>query len=286
MIRWIFSFFMIILSMNAWAQVSSLNSGSSVAKKNNLSKKEEVKSDWSVNLMYFVSSNLAEESDKRPYKHFLYSEVEYNMGHLGSGDWGITASTALEGLSDGNNFNNKEANPKWHDLDLGLDYQQKIFSQSALILSMTVSLPTGYDSQIEEVKSTLNSEARLMTPFLNKKLSMMNRLAGSYIFNTYSESVTSKESNVNYLGEYGLGFSYSLVKGFTIGAGFNAKSFHAINGENELRTSTSQFIGFKQKSLSLKLSYLNGQYDQNDSVRIYYLDEVRRVIKFEVVYDI
>ena len=271
--------FILLLSSLTWAQVNSLSSS-----KVNLLKPEKK---WNLGLDYKVSSNLLNEDSKRPYNHILEAEYSVELGKIASGEWGASVGTGFEGISDGNNFKN-EKDSKLHinDTDLSLFYSQKTFLESTLKVGISESLPTGYESQLESYLSIVGMSAALSTPFLNNKLKISNVVSINGIINTYSESPITKESNPNVITSYNIKFGYQLYKNLVFGIGAGARNVRFLNGENSIRTSSSESISYNLSSMSISFSYLNGNYDDNDSLRFLFQDETRQVVKIGVSIEI
>ncbi len=241
---------------------------------------------WSIGLGYGVSTNLANENSNRVYENSLDAELSYSLGKIGNGEAGLSIGSGLLAYADGNNIRKQESNPIWNDIAIGFSYGQKVFGSSKLVLAFTENLPTGYESQMEGYKSVIDSAASLAVPFFNGSLSVVNTIAFSAIINSYAESTSTLETNTDNVTVYSLGINYVIGAGFSIGAKGVVKSVHFMNNENQLRTSTSEFIRYKGSNWAASLSYLLGNYDENENYRFLYLDDTRRVFKFGVNFEI
>ncbi len=243
-------------------------------------------SPWSLTTDYTASTNMADERFNKTSEHTLDAEIDYSFGRFLNGECGVSIATGLISYADGNNIRNDGNNPIWNDLSLGFSYGQRTWANSKIVFSINENLPTGYESQSEGYKSVVETNAALATPIFIKSLTLTNTMGMAYIVNSFSDSPNSLASNPNYVSSYKLGLSFRLPAGFSVGAVGILKSVHFMNDENQLRSSTSEYIQYKAKVWSISLAYLMGNYDENDTYRFLYLDENRRVFRLGVKLEI
>ena len=270
------SFLILTCGLTAMAQGSSLRTTVSP------NPRREAPKDWNLTLAAASKTDLNKPESKRPYTHNL----DISFGYDWLKDLSISMGTGLEMKADGNNVRNEEGNPAWNDLNVSLGWKTGLFSNSTLTLSASEDLPTGTESRAEEVKSVIGAEAALTSHFLNKRIFLASGASVSRIIQTFDYSPTTLESNPDTLTTAGLNLSYIVNGGWAVGVSGNAQSVHFINGENALRTSTSEFIAYRYRNWKFNLSYSFGNYDKNDSYKLLYLDETRRVIKLGVKVEI
>lgn len=242
--------------------------------------------DWSVGIDYGVSTNFANENSNRTYENSLEAAFSYSLGQVGHGKAGLTIGSGFLAYADGNNIRKEETNPVWNDVSIALSYGQKLFGDSKFVVELTENLPTGYESQMEGYKSVVALATSLATPILNDKLTLINTVAFSAIMNSFAESEATLEANAENIALYSFGVSYAIGAGFSVGAKAVAKSVHFTNNENQLRTSTSEFVRYHGANWAASLSYLLGNYDENENYRFLYLDDTRRVFKLGVSFEI
>ncbi|MBC7741758.1 MAG: hypothetical protein H7061_06160 [Bdellovibrionaceae bacterium] len=248
--------------------------------------KPAVESNWSTSVDYTATTNMADERSNKLYEHKTDFELGYNLGKWAAGDTGVGLGSGLLVRADGNNLRKEESNLQWDDVSLKVNYVRKVFSDSKIYLEAAEDLPTGYESQTEGYKSTLELLGILTTPLFSDRLKLINVISGSAILNTYSESPNSLASNPDYAAIYKLKALLTVYGGLAVGTSASFKSVHFINGENKLRSSTSQFIQYSVGNWKLSLAYLMGNYDENDTYRFLYLDQDRRVFKLGVNFEI
>lgn len=258
--------------LTAMAQGSSLRT--TVAP----SAKREASKDWSLTLAAASRTDLNKPESKRPYTHTLDFNFDYELKK----ELSIGVGTGLEILADGNNVRNEQDNPSWNDLSLSIGWKLNPFSNSTLTLSASEDLPTGTESRAEEVKSVVGAGAQLASHFLNKRLFLTGETAVARIIQTFDISPTTLASNPDTVTKGGLSVSYVLGAGFAIGIAGDVRSIHFINGENALRNKASEFIAYRYRNWKFNLSYSFGNYDKNDSYKLLYLDETRRMVRLGV----
>ncbi|MGZ5278644.1 MAG: hypothetical protein ACXWC9_01800 [Pseudobdellovibrionaceae bacterium] len=270
----------LILTTGAWtmAQSASLRTVVASAKP----ARTEAKKDWNLSAAFSSGTDMNKPPEKRRVQHSFSTSFGYDLRK----DLSTNIGTGFEMIAEGSNIRNEEGNPAWDDINVDLDWRTSIFSNSSFRASVSESLPTGSESRAEQVKSVLVGEVGLSTPFFRKRLNLTNSLNVARLFQTFDYSPNTLESNPDTVTSGALGLSYSITSYIMIGATASAKSVHYINGENVLRTSTSEFISYAYRNWKLKLSYTLGHYDKNDSYKFLYLDDARQLVKLGVQVEI
>jgi hypothetical protein len=230
---------------------------------------------------YFAKTNLVTEPEQRSYEH----EMSFDYSFALSEDNSIDLGTGLSASAQGSNFKREEGNPAWKDISLGFSNKTKVFKYSALESSIENSFPTGYESQQEQYKSTLGGKSSLINPLLNDRLIFLNTLAFEYIFNTYSESVTTLESNPENTLSYKTGLTFLLTKNWAIGGSAAFETVHFINGENKFKNLSKAFLTYSFKTLTLSTAIANGDYRENESPRWLYQDDTKQIVSVGAKYE-
>lgn len=237
----------------------------------------------SYGLSYLGRTDLADQKEKKAYKH----ELDIGYSRKLNERYSLSFSTGLEASSIDNNVTKKEGNPAVKDLDTEISYSNKeLIRQSIIGLAILHSLPTGYESRTEEYKSIIETKALIASKFFDHRMTVSNAVSFSYIFNTYKESPTTLSTNPDHMTKYGLEVAWALNKSWSIGLRGSAQSVHFIEADNELKTNTAQFITYSRDSFKVSLSNLIGTYDENDSPRLLYLDDTKQVIALGVSFEI
>jgi hypothetical protein len=272
----LFSLMTLTISGGAWAQ-STLSTKVS-SKPRTL---EQIKA-WSLDFQYGLKTDLATESDRRSYENAFGASYSYHFLK----DWNASVGTGLVAEAEGNNIRREEDNPFWQDISIGVGWSHSVFSESRWLVNLTEALPTGYDSQMEGTRSIVTSETQLQSPFFKRRLTLINSLSASHLFQTYDTSSATGTSNPDWVTSYSLGLSYSLPAHFSLNFKGAAKTVHFLDGSNGLRTSLAESLGYKFRNYSFYLSYFIGNYDENESAHMFTYDEDRRVVSLGVSIEI
>jgi hypothetical protein len=276
--RFLISFLIFTTSSLAMAQGTSLRTVVSQAR---AGRAETVK-DWKLSAAFASATDINESDAKRPYTNSLDIGFDYDLRR----DISASVGTGLVWEADGNNIRHEEGNPASKDLTVALGWKTKLLSNSMATLAASEDLPTGSESRAEQVKSVLGAEAELDSLFFEKNLVWVNSLGVNRLIQTFDSSPNTLESNPDTVTSVGTRLVYKVTSHIAIGAAASAKSVHFINGENVLRTSTSEFISYGYRNWKFNLAYVLGQYDKNDSYKFLYLDDTHRFIKFGVQVEI
>jgi hypothetical protein len=230
---------------------------------------------------YTGKTDLAQEESRKDFSHQLYLNSKYSTQVA---DLSMGTGLIIEAV--GNNITKENDNPSFDDLYLGISKGYQPHSRLNYIFEYEHALPTGKQSRIEEIKSISTGRVMILHQPARLKLSFLHLLEASYVYNTYEVSPLSFQFNSDYNSRYEFRVSYSVTNSWKLGAKASIANVHFINGDNEIKNSTSQFIKFQQKKWSTTLTHLMGTYDENDHVRFLYQDNTKQRISLGVEVEI
>lgn len=243
---------------------------------------EKNSSPWGFSSTLKTQTDMMTSSDKRRTNNSFQMEAGYSL----QSDLSLSAGTDLSWTADGSNVRKTEDNPRWNDLEIGIQKSVKINPTFSLIMGVSDALPTGYESRTEAVKNTLSGSLTVSANLL-AEFSVTSTLQHSVIWQTYDYSVTSGESNVDGMTVAILGAHLKFFKNFKISGIYQIWNAHTINNENTLARNQSLLkvsYGFWQLKTFLQYSF--GNYDKNDSLKGFYFDENRQSIAAGVSFEI
>lgn len=268
-------------AMASQAQVSSSKSRlQTVVAKKPVIKKERP---YGASIVYSYSSDQNQQVDRKTSTHSLGLGAQYKLNSKLS----TSVGTGLRWKAIGNNIENKESNPAWEDLDIGLSYSNRFHNDTKYSLSVTDSLPTGYESRTEGVRNTFTGSGSLSHSFFSDKLSVSGSAGATHILQTYDYSVTTGESNPDSVYQMSFAMGYRILEGLSLSAKYALSSFHMINGESNLaRNQTSITASYSYWKVNGFLSYSVGNYDKSDGYRLLYVDDMRQMVTVGVGFEI
>lgn len=274
---------LVIGSTGSYSWAANRGSTQKLATDSRTQKNTEQESPWGFGSTYTYSSDQMKTSEKRASKH----KLEIGANYAFENKLGVSIDTNAQWSADGNNVKKTEDNLRMDDLEISLAMSNKLKSGLGYIWSISDALPTGYESRTEGTKNTVTALGGLSFSFFKSKFKLGSALSYSYIQQTYDYSVTSGESNPDSLTTATLGFTYSPLEKLAFDLKYTNWSLHTINGENNLiRNQSALGATYKFKSLATFVKYSIGNYDKNDSLKMFYFDETRQTVSLGVAFEI
>lgn len=283
MLNFGFKLFLTMILLNSAAAFSLPSAdGKSSFKKTTAKKVEEPKSDWSGSASYSTSTNLAATGEKRRYSHSLSIGVSYAI----TKNVGASLGAGVSWKAEGQNIRKENENPSWDDISLGIGYSDKFSDDISYSLGMGTGFPTSYESNLEEIKGTLNVNSGLSLNFWEKRIGWSNSLSLTRYFQTYDYSIVSGELNAESNLSYTTNVSYRFGGGFSTSVGFSTWSTKLTNGEVSngisFKSSSGISLGYSYKNWSFSAGYSVGNYDDTDGYQLMLYDEQKRSVRLGV----
>lgn len=248
-------------------------------------KKEE--KPWGVGFHMASGTNISTTEGDRIYDQTLSLSGAWKLKEKLS----LGLQSSLSYYSVGNNIPKEEGNPKWDDLSLSLSNEMPdvvIPRLAPIKLAHSVSgfAPTSYDSQYEGIKTGLSYGVNAAHPFFF--LDIGHNLALNYTAHSFGYSPTTGRQNSAWTNSYTftVGASHKFDKRVKIGISENISNRSSFDNDYFLTTSTLVYGSWIVNQVKLSLNYLVGNYDKNDTVRYFYVNDWEQKISLGLSYDL
>lgn len=288
--------------------VVALLLGSSAGYSQSVIQKARPKRQYIENDSYFKTSRMNSLSSKitkeeTPFGLSFYAssgtdfskeqtDRTYNQTLSLSGAYKLTKTQSL-GLQMGvsyyavdNNIPKEEGNPVWDDLSLSWSHDLGEINNVKLSQNVSTFAPTSYDSQFEGIKTGLSYSLGASHKFYF--IQFNHGLSAAYTQHTYDYSPTTNKKNSAWSNAYtfSVGVPYKISKDASIGISQNVANRSAFDGNYTLVTSTLIYGGYKIGKAKVSLNYLVGSYDENKTMRFFYVNEWEQKVTLGVSYEI
>lgn len=243
-------------------------------------KKEE--KPWGVGLHFSSGTNLSNSHNDRVYTQKLSMSGAYKFDDRFS----LGLQSELSYYAQDNNIPKEEGNPKWDDVCLSGnhilgEYQNVKFDHGASIFA-----PTSYDTQYEGIKTGLGYGLSANHEFYIIRLE--HKLSVNYTVHSFEYSPTTRRRNSPWTNSYNfnIGIPYKINQQFLIGLSEKVESRSSFDNDYFLVSSTLVYGSMSWKKAKVSLNYIIGSYDQNDSIRYFYVNDWQQKISLGLSYEI
>jgi hypothetical protein len=242
-----------------------------------------VKSAWSSELSYDFMTDFADERPSRSYTHSVRGEVEYEF-YPG---WSVLAG--LRGSADtADNRIQKEQQTSHVDTfspmaDVGVGYGGKFGNEHIYSVGAKAFFPMSEDARAEGYKAIVTETALLGLSIFPKRLKLGQLVSATQIANVYYYGTRGA---INHDSSYGYKASLSLVlgAGFSTVVAYGVKTSHYLDGYWGYSYGSEVALTKKWTSLAAALAYVNGGYTDDGRVRMWFVDEYRRIVAASLSY--
>ncbi|GEM_PF-4544413 len=237
---------------------------------------------WGLSLYASSGADMAQEPADRTYDQTLSMSVAYKLNKTQS----IGTQMGVSYYAIGNNIPKEEGNPRWDDISLGWSQDLGEINNLKLSHSVGAFAPTSYDSQFEGIKTGLSYSLGASHKFYF--INFSHGLSAAYTQHTYDYSPTTNRKNSAWSNSYtfSVGIPYKINKDFGVGISQNVANRSAFDNEYILVTSTLIYAGVKLGKANISLNYLMGSYDENQTMRFFYVNEWKQKVNLGVSYEI
>ena len=246
---------------------------------------------WGGSVGYQISSDLAAERTPRVYTHKLKGGVGASFKNIATDEEILNGSVGIEGQYTSLDREIEEGRDviELSDISLGLGKMVGLpkagRAENALELAAGATIPVSTESQYQAIKTIPSAGITLITQF-SKRYALRNTVEGDYLLQEYTHSPISGEVNMEGGLNYGLSFSARLTKQISAAIGGGARLSRFTDGTQVTSFSNSQSVSFKHKQVSASVRHVNGNHaGHNDEVQLWYVDEYRRILSFNLGYE-
>ena len=247
--------------------------------------------EWGGGVGYAISSDFAAEREPRVYTHKLKGGVGASFKDTATGEEIVNGSLGLEGQYTSLDRDIEEGREviELSDISLGLGKSIGLPKagrvENSLEFGVGATIPISTESQYQAIKTIPSAGVTLGSQF-SKRYAMKNTIEGDYLIQEYTHSPISGEVNMEGGLNYGLSFSARITKKFTALLGGGARISRFTDGTQVTSFNNSQAVAFKHKQISASVRHVNGNHaGHNDDVEIWYVDEYRRILSFNLGYE-
>ncbi len=237
---------------------------------------------WGVSFDLSTGTDIAKSEGDRVYNQAFGINGAYKLNDK----FGIGLQTGLKYFAVDGNLPKEEGNPHWEDISISLSQELGIFKKIKLSHSVSTFAPTSYDSQYEGIKTGLSYDVSAMHEIYF--LHVRHMISANYTMYSFEYSPTTGRRNSVWSNNYEIkvGLPFKIDKFATIGISENGSVRSAFDNEYFLTTSTLLYGEVKSGKLRMSLNYLIGSYDENQSIRYFYVNEWQQKISAGLSYEI
>ncbi len=237
---------------------------------------------WGLSFYASSGADFSKEQSDRTYNQTLSMSAAYKLTKTQS--IGLQMGASYYAVD--NNIPKEEGNPVWDDMSLSWSHDLGEFSNVKLNHSVSTFAPTSYDSQFEGIKTGASYSIGASHKFYFIQFS--HGLSAAYTQHTYDYSPTTNKKNSAWSNAYtfSVGAPYKINKDASVGISENIANRSAFDGNYVLVTSTLIYGGYKIGKAKVSLNYLVGSYDENKTMRFFYVNEWEQKATLGVSYEI
>jgi len=271
-----------VMTFTTAAEAYTFIPSSSYLKQEFLPNGKPAPSPWSTNLRYGFGSNYADERKPRAYDHVVAAEIEYKINSAWAADFGLSAKAeTIDGqIPKGEEQEYEETVSP--GTSFGLSYNG-MFGNHNYLLGAHAEPLWDRDSRLEGHQGILGAAGVVKFNFFNKRFSMAHTLDGSAMINTYHYGSNLK-ANPDYFWTYKWKNDVRVFRTWKVSYSFGAKVTRYLDGFVGYSYNNTFSLSKSWGGATAALSYDNGGFTDDGYVRMWYVDEYRRVARFMVSY--
>ncbi len=240
-------------------------------------------SKFSANLSYGASTDYADTSDPRSYRHSLSTGLDYELNSQLS--LGVAAGLATQTINGQISKGPEETYAETLDVSASLDlsYAKKFWDRHSYSVSGSYEPLFTEDSRIEGHRAILGVSSGLTLGFFAKRYSLSQSVSASNLINRY-EFNTKGGYNPDTFYSYSLTNSLRFFKTFKLSHTFGVRATRYLDGFVGYAYSHKLSLAKSWQSVTASLSYTNGGFTDDGYVRLWYLDQYRRIYQLGLSY--
>ena len=239
-------------------------------------------SPWDATIRYGVSTNYADTRTPRGYDHVLLGEIGYKINPRWDGSLalGVRAETVNGQIPKGQQQSYSETlNPS---TGLAVSYGDKFYAHSYSVGVHGEPL-FDEDARLEGHKGLIGADASVLFNFFTKRVSMRHSLDGSSLLHTY-EYGSDLRANPDYFWTYKWKNDLRFARTWKVSYTFGAKVTRYLDGFVGYSYNNTYSVSKTWKSATVAVTYDNGGFTDEGYVRLWYIDQYRRVARLMVSY--
>lgn len=239
-------------------------------------------SPWDLVVRYGVSTDYADSREPRGYDHVAVGEITYSLTPHWSAGLGLNAKAeTIDGqIPKGQEQSYEETLSPGTSFEVG--YQNK-FYRHAYAASLYAEPLWDEESKLEGHRGLVGGGGFVKFNFFNKRFSMTHSLTGLELINTYHYN-SNLRANPDYFWAYKWKNDLRLFQTWKVGYSFGAKVTRYLDDFVGYTYNNTFSLSKSWGGATATLSYDNGGFTDDGYVRLWYVDQYRRVFRLMVSY--
>lgn len=236
---------------------------------------------WAGSFNYSLGSDLADQRRPRLYNHALSGHANYNL----SPHWSASTELGIKTVSIDGQIQKGQEQSYSETLSptsvFLLNYQQQIQPRSQISFSLHGEPFWDEASRLEGYKGLVGGGGSLQFNFFKNSLRLANAVDASSLINTFHTGSDLK-ANPDYFLTYALLSSVTFLKSFSLSYKFGLKTTRYLDNYWGYNYQNVIALSKKWRNMGLALTYSNGGFTDDGSVSLWYLDQYRRLLGFNL----
>jgi len=222
--------------------------------------------------------NVLSSSDQRTQQNAVAGEVAYELSKTLSLSGGFITAFS----SQGGEIIESQGPANQFDIYMGLQHRKDIIRDLKWINEGGMTLPLGEENQYQQVRGVFSAATTLRYVYFDERCVLVNKFEGELMANTFDRSPTTLKWNSDRSFAYSLANQFIFTDWLFSGIGAGIRSSHFLDESDSLSTKGFLFIGAKLQSVTAKLTYINGNYIDQEHAAPWVLDQYRQLIELKV----
>jgi hypothetical protein len=240
------------------------------------------KSPWTHSMTYSFASDYNDQRKPRAYNHAIGGSIGYDINP----NWSLSAEMGLRyEMVDGQipkeeqQTYSETLNPS---TEFGVAYGEENAFRSYGLAVHAEPLWTE-DARREGHQGLVGAGGMVRINFFNKRYTMTHALDGTSLINSFHYG-TDKKANPDYFWMYKWRNDLKFARTWKLSYSFGAKLTRFLDGFIGYSYNNTTSISNTWKNLTTALSYDNGGFTDDGYVRMWYIDEYRRIARLTMSY--
>lgn len=242
-----------------------------------------VPSKWEGAFRYGLASDFADSRKPRAYSHVMVGEV----GYKATPNWSIETEASIRYETINGQIPKGQEESYSETLhpaaEMKLDYSNSIINRHAYSFFGHVEPLFDDDARREGYQALIGAGGALALNFFNKRLTLTQVLDGTGMVNTYTYGSDLK-ANPDYFWVYDIKGDIRFAKSYKFSVSFGAKLTRYLDGFMGYSYKNSVSFSKTWSDFSAMVAYDNGGYTDDGYIRMWYVDEYRRIARLMVAY--
>lgn len=277
---------LLLISLSLSSSLSFADEGqiSKITSKKQVTDVKPIEAGFSMG--YGLSTDLATQKSPRLYTHRLSTGMSLGFKDVATKQEMFSLSLGISGQykSLNDEVESKSEVIELSDVNLGIgksfELGRTIGADHSLSLDLGNSFPTSDQSRYEGVQAAPSAGIGLSSKF--KWFSLSQGVSVSHVVNSYEYSPVSGDINSDTSTSYSISLGAKFLKYFRASVGGNVATTHYLDGSRTMGFGNSQSLSASLGRWSASLRHSNGSHFMDKDVDLWFVDEYRRLVSFNL----